>query len=203
MNNIVIIADIKNLLIILFLGGLSFLIKKRKKLVKKIKNILIKKNFHQIKNIPERKLDEINSEGDLLKNKIALVTGAGKGIGRAIAKRFAAEGARVLINSRTLEDLESLASEIKLNKGDCHIFVGDVTNPDTVRKMFEELNSHYGALDICVNSAGAANFGPVQNFPVKDFQKIMNLNVNSIYNCIQEAVKLMEANGNKGKIITI
>ena len=69
--------------------------------------------------------------------------------------------------------------------------------------MFTELNSHYGTLDVCVNSAGIARFGFIQDFSVEDFQKIMNLNVNAVYTCIQEAVKIMKDNGNQGKIITI
>jgi NAD(P)-dependent dehydrogenase (short-subunit alcohol dehydrogenase family) len=203
MNNIVIIADIKNLTILLFIVLIILFIKKRKKWIKKIKSIRSKKPPNLTNTSSENKFDTSNIDGALLKNKIALVTGAGKGIGRAIAKRFAAEGARVLINSRTREDLESLKSEIALLNGDSHIFVGDVTNPETVHAMFVELTSHYGPPDICVNNAGTARFGFVQNFPVEDFQKIMNLNVNSIYNCTQEAVKLMEGNGNKGKIIII
>ena len=73
--------------------------------------------------------------------------------------------------------LEDTLAEIKENDGDCHIYAGDITNPETVRKMFVELKSHYGAPDICVNSAGTAGFGFIQDFPVKEFQKIMKLNL--------------------------
>tara|TARA_B100000686_G_C16775144_1_gene967912 strand:+ start:826 stop:1713 length:888 start_codon:yes stop_codon:yes gene_type:complete len=193
MNNSIIIF-----LVLLFIGSIILVIRKRKKWIKKFRDSRAKKFAKPLTNFSITYV-----KGERLKNKIALVTGAGKGIGRAIAKRFAGEGAKVLINARTRTDLESLEAEIKSEKGDCHIFVGDVTNPKIVREMFAELSSCYGAPDICVNSAGTARFGFVQNFPVEDFQKIMNLNVNSIYNCIQEAVKLMEKNGNQGKIITI
>ena len=138
-----------------------------------------------------------------LKNKIVLIAGGGKGIGKAIAKCFASEGAKVMITARTQKDLEATSAEIKHNNGECHIYAGDITDADSVNKMFIELKSHYGAPDICVNSTGTAGFGFVQDFPVKEFKKIMNLNVNAAYNFIQESVKLMEANGNKGKIITI
>ena len=142
-------------------------------------------------------------QNNSLKDKIVLVAGGGKGIGKAIAKCFASEGAKVMINSRTQKDLEDTSAEIKENNGVSHTYVGDITDPEIVRKMFIEIKSYYGAPDICVNSAGTAAFGLIQDFPVKEFQKIMNLNVNAAYNFIQEAVKSMEANGNKGKIITI
>lgn len=174
-----------------------------KKWLKKIKGVSSQNFSKSVDNFSENRSYTTHSMGKRLKDKVALVTGAGKGIGRAIAKCFAYEGARVLINARTREDLESLTTEIKQGNGDCHIFVGDVTNPETVRAMFAELNSHYGAPDICINSAGTAGFGFIQDFAVKDFQTIMALNVNATYTCIQEAVKLMEANGNQGKIITI
>ena len=173
------------------------------KWLKKFKAVSSKKFSKPVTNFSGDKFYTAHGGSGRLKNKIALVTGASKGIGRAIAKCFANEGAKVLINARTHKDLESLANEIKHGNGDCHIFAGDVTNPETVRAMFAELSSHYGAPDICVNSAGTASFGPIQNFSVENFQKIMTLNVSAVYTCIQEAIKLMEANGNQGKIITI
>jgi len=174
-----------------------------KKLLKKIKGDDSKKFSKPTGSYSESENYVTHVSGKRLKDKVVLVTGAGKGIGRAIAKCFASEGARVLINSRTRDDLNLLADEIKQNNGECHIFVGDVTNPEIVRSMFADLNSQFGPPDICVNSAGTAKFGFVQDFPFEDFQKIMNLNVAAAYTCIQEAVKLMEKNGNQGKIITI
>ena len=173
------------------------------KWLKKFKTVSSKKFSKPVTNFSGDRSHTAHDGSGRLKNKIALVTGAGKGIGRAIAKCFANEGARVLINARTHKDLESLANEIKCGNGDCHIFAGDVTNPEIVSAMFAELSSHYGSPDICVNSAGTAGFGPIQNFSVENLQKIMNLNVGAVYACIQEAIKLMEANGNQGKIITI
>jgi len=174
-----------------------------KKLLKKVKGLSSQKYSEPINNFSGSQSHTTYGVNKRLKDKVTLVTGAGKGIGRAIAKCFANEGSRVLINARTRDDLESLAAEIKQENGDCHIFVGDVTNPKTVRAMFTELSSHYGTVDICINSAGTASFGFVQDFPVEDFQKTMTLNVNAVYTCIQEAVKLMKANGDQGKIITI
>tara|TARA_B100001123_G_C15288654_1_gene1016606 strand:- start:1439 stop:2272 length:834 start_codon:yes stop_codon:yes gene_type:complete len=174
-----------------------------KKWLKKIKGKSSQKFSKSVDNFSENLSKANPKTGERLKGKIALISGAGKGIGRAIAKCFASEGAKILINSRTQKDLEILASEIKSDSGDCHIFAGDITNPEIVRNMFAELKSYYGAPNICVNSAGTAGFGFIQDFPIENFQKIMNLNVNAAYNFIQESVKLMEANGNQGKIITI
>ena len=109
------------------------------KWLKKFKAVSSKKFSKPVTKFSGDKFHTALGGSGRLKNKIALVTGAGKGIGRAIAKCFANEGARVLINARTHKDLESLANEIKHGNGDCHIFAGDVTNPETVRAMFTEL----------------------------------------------------------------
>ena len=143
------------------------------------------------------------NEKKQLKDKVVLITGAGKGIGRAIAKCFAGQGAKIFLNSRTLSDLENLKNEIKNLGGDSHHFVGDITNNDVVKKMFDELKSHYGKLDICINSAGTAKFGSIENFSKNEFQKIIDINLSAVYSCIQESVKLMKINGDQGKIITI
>ena len=138
-----------------------------------------------------------------LKEKTALITGAGKGIGRAVAKCLAREGAKVLVNSRSKSDLESLQKEIKNNKGECIFFEGDITETQTVKNLFSETKSKLGKLDILINCAGTADFGSIENFPIEKFQNIINLNVKSVFNCIQEAVKIMKSNSDQGKIITI
>ena len=74
-----------------------------------------------------------------LKDKIVLITGAGKGIGRAIAKCFSEQGAKIFINSRTHRDLETLEKEIKDNGKEIKIFNGDITDSSTIKKMFNEL----------------------------------------------------------------
>ena len=96
-----------------------------------------------------------------------------------------------------------MKNEIKNLGGDSHHFVGDITNNDVVKKMFDELKSHYGKLDICINSAGTAKFGSIENFSKNEFQKIIDINLSAVYSCIQESVKLMKINGDQGKIITI
>lgn len=194
MNNAAII-----ILIFLLFSIILILFIKRKKLLK----ILREKNTNLNNNNSDNNFHFLPFTGKILENKVALVTGAGKGIGRAVAKCLADQGAKVLINARTKGDLESLSTEIKKNNGICHTFVGDVTNPMIVRSMFSELKEIFGPADICVNSAGIAKFGFVQDFSTEDFTKTMNLNVNAVYTCIQEAVKQMKENGDKGKIITI
>jgi NAD(P)-dependent dehydrogenase (short-subunit alcohol dehydrogenase family) len=167
------------------------------KIIKKIKKLF--KSENKISNEVILRYNEKNQ----LKDKIVLVTGAGKGIGREIAKCFARQGAKVFLNSRTLNDLENLKKEIETLGGKCHYFVGDITQNNIVKNMFSELKSHYGKLDICINSAGTAKFGSIENFSKDEFQKLIDINLGAVYSCIQESVKLMKTNGDQGKIITI
>ncbi len=138
-----------------------------------------------------------------LKDKIVLITGAGKGIGRAIAKCFSEQGAKIFINSRTHRDLETLEKEIKDNGKEIKIFNGDITDSSTIKKMFNELKKQYGKLDICINSAGYAKFGNIESFSKEDFKKIIDINLSAVFSCIQESIIMMKANGDQGKIINI
>ena len=143
------------------------------------------------------------NQREQLKNKVVLITGAGKGIGRAIAKLFSEQGAKIFINSRTSNDLEILEKEIKDKGKDIKVFTGDITDNAIVKKMFSELKKCYGTLDICINSAGFAKFGKVENFSNDDFKKIIDINLNAVFSCIQESIIMMKANGDKGKIINL
>lgn len=98
-----------------------------------------------------------------LTGKVAIVTGASSGIGRAIASLFAAEGARIVVTARRRELLDSLVQEIRAAGGVACALAGDVTNEAFVRALVEEAKSHFGGLDIAVNNAGA--LGPMAPTP--------------------------------------
>ncbi len=102
----------------------------------------------------------------LLAEKVALVTGGSRGIGRAIARRFAAEGARVVVTSRTTQALEAVASEIIQAGGLAVSVAGDVSHEDDCRRMVTTAREKFGAVHILVNNAG--DYGPVK--PVEEIQ---------------------------------
>ncbi len=133
-----------------------------------------------------------------LKNKVAVVTGASKGIGAAIAKHFAAEGAKVVVNyASSKEGADKVVDEIT-NAGGIAIAVqGDVSQQTEVARLFEETKKAFGSLDILVNNAGVFNYEPIEYVSPETFHQQFNINVLGALLTIQGALKLFgENNGN-------
>jgi 3-oxoacyl-[acyl-carrier protein] reductase len=128
-----------------------------------------------------------------LKDTIALVTGAGRGIGKAIATTLAREGSTVVLVARTLSELESVCSEIDAKGGTAIIQQADITNPEQVQSIFDEVSRRFGRLDILVNNAGIGRFAPVKELSLADFDAMWNVNVRGLFLCTQHAVRMMEA----------
>ncbi len=137
-----------------------------------------------------------------LDGKNALVTGAGRGIGRATAELFAAKGANVVLTARTQWQIEQVAETIADSGGTAYAVAGDVTDAESVRRLFSEVRSTVGALDVLVNNAGVARFGPVEDANVADLRETLEVNVVGPFLCMQQAVRLMRENGG-GKIINV
>lgn len=138
-----------------------------------------------------------------LSGKTALVTGAGKGIGRSVAESFVRSGATVIGAARTAAHLADVAAGLTGAAGAFVPMPGDVTDEAFVQSVFEAIRSRFGRLDILVNNAGAAPFGPVESLAVSDFRRGLELNVVAAFHCMQQAVRLMKATGDVGKIINI
>ncbi len=138
-----------------------------------------------------------------LTNKVALVTGAGHGIGRAIAELFAAEGATVLAVSRTVTELEDLVDAVANGPGRAFAIPGDITDEAFVADLFAKISEQFTRLDILVNNAGIAPFGGVETLAVEDVRRCMEVNVVAAFNCMSQAVRLMKTTGDVGKIINI
>ena len=138
-----------------------------------------------------------------LTDKIAIVTGAGRGIGRAVAESFVGEGATVVANSRTAAELDDLAVQMAGAAGDVVAMPGDITDEAFVDKLFDDVQQRFGRLDVLVNNAGIAPFGPVESLAIADFRRCMELNVVAAFNCMSHAVRLMKAVDDTGKIINI
>jgi len=138
-----------------------------------------------------------------LNGRIALVTGAGKGIGRAVAEACVRAGATVIGVARTVEDLDHLAASLQESAGDFVSIPGDITDDAFVGTLFSEVRSRFGRLDILVNNAGTAAFGPVETMAVADVRRCLEINITAAFNCMQQAVRLMKETGDTGKIINI
>jgi len=133
-----------------------------------------------------------------LENQLAVVTGAGSGIGKAIATRFAAEGARVVLFDVDQASAASATSEIVEDGGQAEARVVDVTSEESVRSGFEALER----IDILVNNAGIASIGNLENTSSDEFDRVFTTNVKGIYHCLQAAVPLMRER-NAGAILNL
>jgi len=134
--------------------------------------------------------------------KVAVVTGAGKGIGAAIAKALAAEGAAVVVNySSSRESADRVVGEITSNGGRAIAVQANIAKKTDIERLFAEAKKAYGALDILVNNAGIYEFAPLGQITEEHFNKHFNLNVLGLILATQEAVKNFNPAG--GSIINI
>ncbi|MFQ5977786.1 MAG: SDR family oxidoreductase [Candidatus Heimdallarchaeota archaeon] len=134
--------------------------------------------------------------------KIAIVTGASLGIGRAIALAFAARGMKVVLAARTKDQLHEIAKQIHSEGGEALVCVTDVTKEDQVRNLIEATIQKYGTIDVLVNNAGVGRFKPIQDFTLVDYDYMFDVNVKGLFLCTKHAVPHLLAKG-KGQIINI
>ena len=129
-----------------------------------------------------------------LDGKTAVITGAGSGIGRAIALKFAANGAAVHLFDLNLDDAKSAAADITKSGGSATSWLCDVSDHAQTVSSFQKLFES-ARLDILVNNAGIAQIGSIENTTEADFDRILRINVKGYYNCIFASVGHMKANG--------
>jgi len=138
-----------------------------------------------------------------LENKVVIVTGAGRGIGRTIALDVARSGARVAIGSRTQSELENLADEIVGMGGECFAHRLDVVDITSIKAFFAAVVEHYGRLDILVNNAGYNKLGAALDYDEELYDTIIDANLKSVFFCSQVAARQMIAQGEGGSIVNI
>src|SRR4051794_38624880 len=122
-----------------------------------------------------------------LEGKTTIVTCSGSGIGKAVALMFAKSGAEVHVFDLNAEAVNATVAEIKTEKGNAFAQVGDVTKQQQVKEIFSKI----GKVDILVNSAGVSHVGTVETTPEADFDRLYQVNIKGVYNCLQAAVSIM------------
>ncbi len=137
-----------------------------------------------------------------IQGRVAIVTGASAGIGLATARRFASEGAKVVLVARSADKLTQLANELSQQGHDALVLPADMRNKTDVDRMVEKAFQHYGQVDILINNAGQAAAGTVADVSIDHFRQILELNVLGPVYAIQAVVPRMRQSGG-GVIINI
>lgn len=138
-----------------------------------------------------------------LADETAVVTGSSSGIGAAIAKKFAEEGANVITNSRALERAQETADEITADGGIATAVEADISNPDDAHALAEAAIEEYGSIDIMVNNAGISVIEPAMEMDPEDWQNVINTNLSGVFYGAQAAGTRMIEQGTGGQIINI
>jgi len=135
----------------------------------------------------------MNQEKMNQENKICIVTGGGSGIGRATALALAREGHSVVVAGRRLERLEETVRMKSDAKGRLMAVATDVTQPASVRGLFESTIDEFGRLDVLFNNAGASTpSAPLEEMPMEQWKNLIDVNLTGVFMCIQEAFKVMK-----------
>lgn len=139
----------------------------------------------------------------LLENRVALITGASKGIGRAIAQRFIEEGAKVAFTYlSSVEKGQALESELRALGGECKGFRSDASSSEQAEKLINEIVEHFGQIDIIVNNAGITRDSLMLRMTEEDFDSVISTNLKSVFNTTKHAQRFM-IKQRSGSIINI
>ncbi len=130
-----------------------------------------------------------------LLDKVAIITGGGRGIGEATAKKFVQEGAKVVIADINEEDINRTVEELKAMGGEATGLIVDVTSRESVEKMVADTVEKYGKLDVIVNNAGITMDATLLKMTEDQWDKVIDVNLKGVYNCGQAAAKVMVEQG--------
>ena len=130
--------------------------------------------------------------GKQLESKVAIVTGASNGIGRAIAEMYAAEGAKTVLVARRAEVLEEVAAGIRKNGGEALPVPTDVTQEAAIEALFAKTVKTYGRLDVVVNNAGVATNKPTEEITLQYWKEVMDINITAAFLCSRAAIRIMK-----------
>jgi 3-oxoacyl-[acyl-carrier protein] reductase len=136
------------------------------------------------------------------KDRVAIVTGAGRGIGKAIALTFIREGAKVALIDVDKEKLEILKNEIEKKKGKVITIFCDITKSSEVKEMVNQVRKTFARVDILVNNAGIIRRGTIETVTEEDWDQVIAVNLKGTFNCCKAVVEIMKSQG-YGKIVNI
>lgn len=136
-----------------------------------------------------------------MEGKIAIITGASSGIGRASAIEFITNGATVIGVGRNESDLGRLRDETRELSGTLRTHLADVTEHSQVDRLISETVEHYGRIDVLINAAGIIKSGNIESTTLDEWDKMMDINVRSVFNLMQKCLPFLEAS--KGNIVNI
>ena len=137
-----------------------------------------------------------------IKDRVALITGSGSGIGEGIVKAMAERGAKVVVNDVVQDKIDRVVGEIKAAGGEVMGIKSDITKKAEVEDMFKRVVDTYGRIDILVNNAGIARDKGLLKLTEEDWDVVLDVNLKAVFLCAQEAVKYMREQ-NHGRIINI
>jgi 3-oxoacyl-[acyl-carrier protein] reductase len=138
----------------------------------------------------------------MLKDQVAIVTGASRGIGRCIALALAGEGVKIVASARSEETLNALVEEIKASGGEATAVVGDVSSSDDADKLIKAATESFGRLDILVNNAGITRDGLLVRMKDDDWDAVLRTNLKGAFTCTRAASKVMSKQ-RYGRIVNI
>ncbi|MBI2912708.1 MAG: SDR family oxidoreductase [Chloroflexi bacterium] len=140
----------------------------------------------------------------LLKDRVALITGAGRGIGQGIALRFANEGAKLALVDIEASYLEDTASKLRQTKAEFESYQGDVSVTTDVERFFGQAIERFGRIDVCVNNAGIGNPPlPLAQMTDEGFDRTIAVNLRGVFLCMRAAAQQMIKQGQGGRIISV
>jgi 3-oxoacyl-[acyl-carrier protein] reductase len=132
-----------------------------------------------------------------LANKIAIVTGSGRGIGEAIARLFASEGAAIVVTSRTATDVRRVAGAITGQGGVAHGVVADIAEPAGVLALVNETISRFGTLDVLVHNAGIFPYDPIETMADESWRRVIDINLTGAFRLVKAGIPHMKAHGGR------
>ena len=136
-----------------------------------------------------------------MENRVAVITGASSGIGRASAARFAQDGFEVIAVGRNESELNDLRDNSRNGSGSIQIALADVTEYSQVDRVLAETNDKFGRIDVLVNAAGIIKNGSIENTTLDEWDKMLNINLRSVFYLMQKCLPFLEAT--KGNIVNV
>lgn len=139
----------------------------------------------------------------MVENRTAIVTGSSRGIGKQVAETLAADGANVVVCSRSVEDSEEVAEGIEADGGSALAVEVDVSQKESVERLVERTVEEFGRIDVLVNNAGINIRGPAEEITPEDWQQVLDVNLTGPFYCAQAVGKRMIEQGDGGDIVNI